>query len=343
MKILTPELRTSPVVTKLEKPLLTRHDIPYESSLVFNAGVVKYHGQYVMVFRNDYGPVNQQEYEEKRTKPVPMFDTHLGIAFSDDGINWKVNEKPFMHQDDVKTDEIRRFYDPRLTIIDDELYMCFAVDTKHGILGGIGRIHNLERLEILSLSTPDNRNMVLFPEKINGMYVRLERPFPVYGRGGKDRFDMWISQSPDLKFWGNSQLLMGVEDVPYANDKIGPAAPPVRTDKGWLTTFHAVDIDPERGKNGWATAWKKRYCAGIMLLDLENPYKIIGYSKQPLIAPDTEYETSDEGFRGQVIFPGGMILEDNGEVKIYYGAADTVECLATANVNDLIALCTETK
>jgi beta-1,4-mannooligosaccharide/beta-1,4-mannosyl-N-acetylglucosamine phosphorylase len=190
----------------------------------------------------------------------------------------------------------------------------------------------------LSISTPDNRNMVLFPEKIGGMYVRLERPFPVYSRGGKERFDIWISDSPDLKYWGNSDLLLAVEDVPYANTKIGPAAPPVKTKKGWLTTFHAVDTDPARGKTGWEAAWKKRYTAGIMLLDLENPKRIIGLCKDPLLAPEAPYETSG-GFRNNVIFPGGMILEDSGEVKIYYGAADTVTCLATADVDDLLNLC----
>jgi beta-1,4-mannooligosaccharide/beta-1,4-mannosyl-N-acetylglucosamine phosphorylase len=128
-----------------------------------------------------------------------------------------------------------------------------------------------------------------------------------------------------------------VENVPFANDKVGPAAPPIKTKKGWLTLFHSVDIDPSRGKNGWEDFWRKRYCAGIMLLDLENPAKVLGISKVPLLAPETKYER--DGFRNDVIFPGGMILEDTGEVKIYYGAADTVECLATAHVDDLIGLC----
>jgi beta-1,4-mannooligosaccharide/beta-1,4-mannosyl-N-acetylglucosamine phosphorylase len=99
-----------------------------------------------------------------------------------------------------------------------------------------------------------------------------------------------------------------------------------------------VDIDPARGKNGWEPQWTKRYCAGIMLLDLEQPWKVIGLCPTPLLAPETAYEAS-EGFRTGVIFPGGMILEDDGSVKIYYGAADTVECLATAHVDDLLALC----
>lgn len=101
-----------------------------------------------------------------------------------------------------------------------------------------------------------------------------------------------------------------------------------------------VDIDPARGKNGWEPSWKKRYTAGIMLLDLDNSKKILGMSTSPLLAPEAPYET-EGGFRNDVIFPGGMVLEEDGEVKIYYGAADTVECLATAHVDDLIRLCLE--
>ena len=82
--------------------------------------------------------------------------------------------------------------------------------------------------------------------------------------------------------------------------------------------------------------WRKIYYAGLMLLDLDDPSKVIGIYDKPLLAPETPYEKI--GFRGDVIFPGGMILEDSGEVKIYYGAADTVECLATADVNDLLNL-----
>ncbi|WP_202972410.1 FAD-dependent oxidoreductase [Clostridium thermosuccinogenes] len=147
--------------------------------------------------------------------------------------------------------------------------------------------------------------------------------------------DMVVGSGAQVLF---NTFLSAVDTDGQGNDKIGPGAPPVKTEKGWLTTFHAVDLDPSRGKNGWESAWKKRYCAGIMLLDLEDPSKVIGLCKDPLIAPETDYETVD-GFRTNVIFPGGMILEDDGEVKIYYGAADTVECLATAHVDDLIKLC----
>jgi len=326
MGLLTPILKSSPIIKRYENnPILSYKDVPYKAALIFNAGVTKYQGKYVMVFRNDYGSVEDQTLE----------GTNLGLAFSDDGIHWEVSDKPCF---DLKDDEIIRGYDPRLTVMDGKVYMCFAVDTKHGIRGGIAVTEDFEKFDIISMTVPDNRNMVLFPEKIGGKYVRLERPFPVYGRGGKDRFDIWLSDSPDLVYWGNSKLVLGVEHVPYANDKIGPGAPPIKTEKGWLTTFHAVDRDESRGKNGWEPYWKKRYCAGIMLLDLEDPSKVIGLYEEPLLAPEAPYET-EEGYRTHVIFPGGMILEDDGEVKIYYGAADTVECLATAHVDDLLALC----
>lgn len=326
MSRLIGNLKSSPVVKRYEKnPILSYKDVPYNSALVFNAGVTKYQGKYVMAFRNDYGSYEQQKLE----------GTNMGFAISDDGLNWVVKDKPCFQ---LRDKEIKRAYDPRLTVIDGKVYMCFAVDTHHGIRGGIAVTEDFEKFEVLSMSVPDNRNMVLFPEKIHGKYVRLERPFPVYSRGC-DRFDIWLSDSPDLKYWGNSKLVLGVEDVPFANDKIGPGAPPVKTPKGWLTTFHSVDVDENRGKNGWEERWVKRYCAGIMLLDLDDPSRVIGLYKEPLLAPEAPYET-ETGFRTNVIFPGGMILEDNGEVKIYYGAADTVECLATADIEDLLLLVT---
>ena len=319
-------LQSSPVVTRYAgNPVLSAKDVPYRATLVFNAGVAKFQGRYVMVFRNDFGSPAEGG----------IIGTNMGLAFSKDGKTWEVQPGPCF---DLADGEIERTYDPRLTVMDGRCYLCFAVDTRHGLRGGIAVTDDFEHLDILSMSVPDNRNMVLFPEKVGGKYVRLERPFPVYSRGGNDRFDIWLSDSPDLRYWGNSQLVLGVEDVWYANDKIGPGAPPIKTPQGWLTLFHAVDRDNTRGKNGWEDTWQKRYSAGIMLLDLENPAKVIGMSAGPLLAPEAPYEIAG-GYRNNTIFPGGMILEDDGEVKIYYGAADTVECLATAHVDDLLKLC----
>jgi beta-1,4-mannooligosaccharide/beta-1,4-mannosyl-N-acetylglucosamine phosphorylase len=332
MAALTPILRSSPVIKRFKdgEPVLSAQHIPYKAECVFNAGVAKFQGKYVMVFRDDRDYDTQKQMFRERI---------MGVAESNDGVNWEVREKPFLTKDMIPLPDIVYMYDPRVTVLEGAPYLCFAVDTNHGVCGGIARIDdNFEKITILSLSAPDNRNMVLFPEKIGGLYWRLERPFPVYSRGGVDRFDMWASASPDMRYWGDTGLVLAVEDVPWANDKIGPGAPPVKTKKGWLTLFHAVDRDRSRGKNGWEDCWQKRYCIGIALLDPENPAKVVGLCKTPLMAPETDYEVN-EGFRANVLFPGGLIVEDSGEVKIYYGVSDTVECLATANLDDLIDLC----
>ncbi len=330
MPKMQPEIVSSPVIHRYQNgaPVLSAKDIPYAADCIFNAGVAKFQGKYVMVFRNDYDHIPHGGFR----------GCVVGVAFSDDGKQWQVRDTPFLTRESLGDPDVTRVYDPRLTVIDGRCYLCFAVDTHHGLRGGIAVTDDFEKIQVLSLSEPDNRNMVLFPEKIGGTYVRLDRPMPVYSRG-KDRFDLWLSRSPDLRYWGDHQLVLGVEDVPFANDKIGPGAPPIKTKSGWLTLFHAVHRDDAgRGKNGWEDKWTKCYHAGIMLLDLEDPSKIIGMSKVPLLAPETKWE-ADDGFRTNVIFPGGMLLEDDGEVKIYYGASDTVECLATADVEDLISFC----
>jgi beta-1,4-mannooligosaccharide/beta-1,4-mannosyl-N-acetylglucosamine phosphorylase len=101
--------------------------------------------------------------------------------------------------------------------------------------------------------------------------------------------------------------------------------------------FHSVDVDPNRGKNGWEKAWRKRYVIGVALLDLEDPSKVIGMSKKPLIVPDDDFEKT-KGYRSNALFPCGALLE-NGIVRIYYGACDCCIRIAEAKVEDLIALC----
>ncbi|MCY3021488.1 MAG: glycoside hydrolase family 130 protein [Planctomycetota bacterium] len=310
-----------------QNPVLASGDVPFPSTQIFNAGVARFRGEYVMVFRADRFD------REKRCEA----GTALGIAFSSDGVKWQVRAEPLKVL--PTGGEIRRAYDPRLTVLDDHLYLCFAVDTAHGIRGGVAVTDDLQRFEVLGLSAPDNRNMVLFPERIKGKLARLERPFPVYGSAGRgpERFDIWYSESVDGRHWGNTQLVLGSEQVSYCNNKIGPGTPPLRTPHGWLALFHYVYKDDARVLKGWEPyPWTKLYGAGVMLLDLQEPWRVIGLSREPVLVPETSYEL--DGFRGSVIFPGGLLAEQDGTVKTYYGAADTVECLATARLDDLLAL-----
>lgn len=133
-------------------PILTAKDLPYRATLVFNAGVAKYQGRYVMIFRNDYGRWGDCKFD----------GTNLGLAFSSDGIKWEVKSQPCWEWHD---DEVRRVYDPRITVIDGICHICFAIDTTHGVCGEIATTEDFENFDIKSISTPDNRNMVLFSEK----------------------------------------------------------------------------------------------------------------------------------------------------------------------------------
>lgn len=321
-------------------PILKHTDVPFPATTVFNAGVAKYEGRYVMLFRNDYG-----------TWGVPKFEgTNLGVAESADGIKWTVRPKPVLDEERARDGMlhlfperfgrkfISRIYDPRITIIEGKACLCFAVDTAHGVCGVMATTEDFETYKFTGLSAPDNRNMVLFPEKIGGDFVRLERPFPMYWNAQAEAFPMWLSRSKDLSRWGETRPVLGPRDLPYANSKIGPAAPPIRTKAGWLAPLHAVNKHPERRLLGWETnGWFKTYYAGLALLDLNDPSKVLGLMREPLLAPEADYEV--DGFRGSVIFPCGFTLEDNGEARLYYGAADTVIAMASAPVDDLIAAC----
>lgn len=324
--------KTSPVITRYPDTILSRHDVPYRSALTFNAGIIYSRGRYIMLFRNDIGSYDEHKLE----------GTNIGYAESSDGIKWDVKPEPVFdgHVWDTTLGEGEsiRCYDPRITEFDGRYYVTLAVDTRHGVRGGMLVTDDFISYEPISLSVPDNRNMVLFPEKIGGLYCRLERPMPVYSRG-RDRFDLWMSYSPDLKYWGDSKLVLAVEDVPFANDKIGPGAPPILTDRGWLIIYHAVDLDTSRGKNGWEDRWQKRYTIGAMILDRDDPSKIVGMMKTPLMVPEGYWET-EEGMRTNALFPcAALVVGDT--LRIYHSAGDAIVRMATAKLSDVLDLCSE--
>ncbi len=226
--------------------VLSKDVVPYDSALVFNAGVARYSGGYVMLFRNDYGFRREDFYDFYAgisDNTVPK--TNIGVAFSRDGIRWEVGPTPVFS---FENSEISRVYDPRITDFGSGEYgFCFALDSTHGTRGGIAVTRDFHHFDVKTISVPENRNMVLFPEKIRGQYLRLERPFVC---GPVQNHSIWISSSPNLVHWGEGRLLLPAEKVPFANSKIGPAAPPVRTPYGWLTLFHAVQTVRPRFAHG---------------------------------------------------------------------------------------------
>jgi beta-1,4-mannooligosaccharide/beta-1,4-mannosyl-N-acetylglucosamine phosphorylase len=174
------------------------------------------------------------------------------------------------------------------------------------------------------ISETDNRNGVLFPEKINGLYGRLDRP-----NTGCDTGDIWVSYSPDLIFWGKSECVFrNYEGVRWAWTKIGPGAAPIKTSEGWLTIFHGV-----------RTQCRAHfvYQLGVCLLDLKDPSKVRAMADEAILIPEEQYELV--GQTPSVVFTCGAVVEDNGEVKLYYGGADTVQCVATTSLERLIEAC----
>ena len=319
-------LRTNPIVHRHEgNPILTAKDVPYPATYVFNAGVNYYQGKYVIAPRVDH-------YDAEHHTPALKIGT--GLGWSDDGIHWR-----------MEPDLVRVYYhgkvlpwvcDARLTVLEGELYLSFCFENQHSERPGIAKWRGSGvDFDAVCIGIPQQRNMVLFPEKVNGKYMRLERPSNQWG----DPFHIWYAFSPDLKYWGEQELFLGCEDVPWANRKIGAGAPPIRTDKGWLLIFHAVDGDPERAVSviGGRTWWK-RYTCGAALFDGDDPTKLVAITKSPLIAAEAPYETGNPDLWTEfTIFPEGALIDPNDPktLRIYYGAGDYCTCLATVRLDDL--------
>ena len=140
-------------------------------------------------------------------------------------------------------------------------------------------------------------------------------------------------EAPDAEYWGRSKLVLAAEDVSWGSHKIGPGPPPIRTEKGWLCIFHGVEI-PDPDMQGW----KKVYRVGVMVLDAEEPWKVLGRRAEPVLEPEPGVRYENEGYRPRVVFPCGLVEGEGGELKLYYGASDQVVAVATAHRDELLAL-----
>lgn len=294
-------------------PILTAGDIPYECIRCYNPAVEKYNGEYIMLVR---------VWGEGRKESV-------ALATSRDGYHFTVSDKPVLEPDEA---DCGRLNDPRLTRIGDTYYIFYCSDPESGIVIGLASTKDFKAFKKHGYSLPDNRNAVLFPEKINGLYARLDRPFSRQYFLDKG-YDIWLSYSPDLEFWGRHKRVLSYTDVSWANNKIGPGPQPIKTDKGWLVIYHGAELtDPN------ASGWSKIYRAGVMLLDLNDPSQIIANAPAPLFEPETPYE-KDPFYRPNIVFPSGAVAEDDGSLKIYYGASDNCVALAETTIDELLDYC----
>lgn len=242
--------------------------------------------------------------------------SHLRIARSKDGVHFTIDEKPFVFP--AAGEESWGMEDPRITQIGDVYYINYTSVTENGAATSlISTIDfcNYERHGVIF--APENKDVTIFPEKINGLYVAFNRPVPC----GIGNPEMWLAKSPDLIHWGEQVHFCGISDTDgWDNGRIGGGAVPIKTDKGWIKIYHAAD------KND-------RYCLGAFLLDAEDPSKVLAKTKEPILQPEAEYEKN--GFFGNVVFTCGSLVE-NDVIIIYYGAADDKICRADIKLSQLL-------
>ena len=291
-------------------PILTKKDIPYPVATVYNAAVTKYENKYIMLFRSNL-------YNGRSI---------IGLAESHDGYHFKADKKPFLvPSSDGPFGNYEEYgvEDPRITYLHNAYLITYSVYSRYGVRNALARTRDFKRLEKIALITQaDQRNVVLFPEKINDYYVRLDRPHQEINPWG-----IWISYSPDLIYWGRSRALINPVHYHWDELKMGPGAPPIHTSRGWLNIFHAA----------YPTINSTIYRLGIALHDINDPSVILGVADQWILEPQESYEIT--GYVPNVVFTCAAVPEDNGTIKIYWGAADSVMCMGEASIDELVDLC----
>lgn len=303
-----PEGCVLPVWRYSENPIIGRF-ANKRSNSVFNSAVVPFGDGFAGVFRCD-----------SRSISMDIF-----AGFSDDGIHWKINDDPIVFEGDPVVTAREYRYDPRVCYMDGKYYITWC-NGYHGPTIGVGWTEDFKTFHQLENAfLPYNRNGVLFPRKVNGHYLMLSRPSDT----GHTAFgDIFISQSPDMIYWGKHRHVMGPvpgDTSAWQITKIGAGPIPIETDEGWLLIYHGVI----NTCNGYV------YRMGCALLDKEEPWKVLLRSKDYILAPHEIYECM--GDVPNVTFPCATLTDAaTGRIAIYYGCADTVTGLAFTTVDTLM-------
>jgi len=291
-------------------PILTAKDWPYSINSVFNAGATLLpDGTTLLLCR----------VEDRRGH------SHLCVARSKNGVDhWEIDPEPTLLPDPNKhPEELWGIEDPRITYV-AELNSYVIAYTSYS-RGGPGvslaltrDFRSFERLGVVM--PPHDKDAALLPRRINGLWALIHRPTTQKGA------HIWISYSPDLKFWGRHRLLLEARHGAWWDaDKIGLSPPLIETDKGWLVLYHGVR----------QTASGSFYRLGAALLDLHDPEQCLYRGNEWIFSPEATYERF--GDVANVVFPCGYTLGADGDtLNLYYGGADSCIALATGSVNKIL-------
>ena len=283
-------------------PVIGRNPAPGVAR-IFNSAVAPYGDGFIAVLRGE------------QVDGVP----HIYLAHSPDGLRWDIAAQRIPFVDEAGQPFMPRYaYDPRLVQVEDTYYILWCTDF-YGASIGMAKTKDFEtftRLENPFL--PFNRNAVLFPRKVGGKYLLLSRP----SDSGHTPFgDIFLSESPDLTYWGRHRHVMGKGSAWWESVKIGGGAAPIETSEGWLLFYHGVSSTC----NGFV------YSMGGAILDLDEPSRVKYRCRNFLLTPEESYE--ERGFVPNVCFPCATLQDaDTGRIAIYYGAADTYVGLAFTTV-----------
>ena len=289
-----------------KNPIIDRNPTK-RSSRIFNSALVPYKDGFAGVFRADH-------------RDGIMY---IHVGFSKDGLKWDIDDEEIKWLDESgKPYQPTYAYDPRVVRIDDTYYIMWCTDFG-GPTIGLGKTKDFKTfIRLENAFIPFNRNGVLFPRKINGNYVLLSRPSDT---GHTPFGDIFLSESPDMTYWGKHRRVMTRGGGSWQSTKIGAGPIPIETSEGWLLIYHGVCYTC----NGFV------YSTGAALLDIDKPSKVLYRCKDFILTPEAPYETT--GFVDNVVFPCAALCDaDTGRIAMYCGAADTYVSVAYAQMDELV-------
>lgn len=292
-------------------PILSAEDWPYPVNAVFNPAAAQVDGQTVLLAR----------VEDRRGI------SHLTVARSANGVdNWAIDPTPLLAPDDETVSEQWGFEDPRVVWV-DELARWVITCTAYGPAGPAVYLATTEDFRSVErygiVRHPEDKNAALLPHRIEGRWVLLHRPKTEFGGA---RGEILLSRSSDLVSWSSPEEVLKPRTGAWWDSlRIGIGPPPLLTEHGWLLIYHGVKDTVAGGI----------YRVGIALLDLDEPTRVLRRLPTWALAPLAPYERT--GDVPNVVFPCGVVHDEATDlVRLYYGAADSCICLATARLSDLL-------